>query len=67
MAVTPSVLKLQTSRDNIQKANDQENTIGRAELEIVREPYLLRAEIVTLGFANGKTGRTHPRNISLLR
>ena len=40
MAVTPSVLKIQTSRDNIQKANDQENTIGKAESEIVWEPYL---------------------------
>ena len=37
MAVTPSVLKLQTFRDNIQKANDQENTIGKAESEIVQE------------------------------
>ena len=39
MAVTPSVLKLRTSRDNIQKANDQENTIGKAKSEVVLEPY----------------------------
>ena len=39
MPVTPSVLKLQTSRDNIQKANDQENTISKAESGIVQELY----------------------------
>ena len=64
MAVTPSDLKLQTSRDNRRKANDQENTIGQGRIRncpgALPEGLVLKAEIVTLGFANGKTSQTHP-------